>query len=99
MQPPLTVAVTSPILYHRDGFEPFPFRYGSGFVLGRHEQVSAGARVLITGLPLTAYLLSRAMGQLFMMGFDGTEVTSQIQSLIEQHHLGTILLTAKNLIS
>ena len=42
--------------------------------------------------------LSRAMGQLFMMGFDGTEVTPQIRTLIEQHHLGTILLTAKNLI-
>ena len=37
------------------------------------------------------------MGQLFMMGFDGTEVTPQIRQLIQQHHLGTILLTAKNL--
>ena len=37
------------------------------------------------------------MGQLFMMGFDGTEVTPQIRLLIEVHHLGTILLTAKNL--
>jgi len=37
------------------------------------------------------------MGQLFMMGFDGTEVTPQIRQLIEKHHLGTILLTAKNL--
>lgn len=37
------------------------------------------------------------MGQMFIMGFDGTEVTPQIQSLIEKHHLGTILLTAKNL--
>lgn len=41
---------------------------------------------------------TRAMGQMFVMGFDGTEVTPQIQSLIEKHHLGTILLTAKNLI-
>ena len=39
----------------------------------------------------------RAMGQMFIMGFDGTEVTPQIQSLIENHHLGTILLVAKNL--
>ena len=39
------------------------------------------------------------LGQLFMMGFDGTEVTPQIQKLIEVHHLGTVLLTAKNLIS
>lgn len=34
---------------------------------------------------------------MFIMGFDGTEVTPQIKSLIEDHHLGTILLTAKNL--
>lgn len=32
-----------------------------------------------------------------MMGFEGTEVTSQIRDLIESYHLGTILLTAKNL--
>ncbi|KAL6718547.1 hypothetical protein ACLMJK_004639 [Lecanora helva] len=38
-------------------------------------------------------------GQLFMMGFDGTEVTTQIRELIEKNHIGTILLTAKNLIS
>lgn len=37
-------------------------------------------------------------GQLFMMGFDGTEVTPQVRKLIEVHHIGTILLTAKNLI-
>lgn len=37
------------------------------------------------------------MGQLFMMGFDGTTVTPQIQKLIEEHYLGSILLTAKNL--
>jgi beta-N-acetylhexosaminidase len=37
------------------------------------------------------------MGQLFMMGFDGTTVTPQIRKLIEEHHLGSILLTAKNL--
>ncbi|KAL8701102.1 MAG: hypothetical protein Q9201_005093 [Fulgogasparrea decipioides] len=41
--------------------------------------------------------MDRVMGQMFIMGFDGTEVTPQIQSLIEKHHLGTILLTAKNL--
>lgn len=32
-----------------------------------------------------------------MMGFDGTAVTPQIKTLIEKHHLGCILLTAKNL--
>ena len=39
------------------------------------------------------------LGQLFMMGFDGqgTEVPPQIRKLIEDYHLGTILLTAKNL--
>jgi hypothetical protein len=37
------------------------------------------------------------MGQLFVMGFDGTTVDPQIRSLIENYHLGSILLTAKNL--
>ena len=37
------------------------------------------------------------LGQLFMMGFDGTEVTPEIKKLIEVYHLGTVLLTAKNL--
>jgi beta-N-acetylhexosaminidase len=32
-----------------------------------------------------------------MMGFDGTAVTPQIRTLIEEHYLGCILLTAKNL--
>lgn len=39
----------------------------------------------------------RQMGQLFMMGFDGTEVNPQIRSLIENYHLGAVLLSAKNL--
>ncbi|KAJ2894763.1 putative glycoside hydrolase family 3 protein [Zalerion maritima] len=38
-----------------------------------------------------------AIGQMLFMGWDGTEVTPQIRSLIEDHHLGSILLTAKNL--
>ncbi|KAF2747267.1 glycoside hydrolase family 3 protein [Sporormia fimetaria CBS 119925] len=41
--------------------------------------------------------MDRTMGQLFMMGFDGTTVTPQIETLIKRHHLGCILLTAKNL--
>lgn len=41
--------------------------------------------------------IHRTMGQLFMMGFDGTEVTEQIRALIKYNYLGTILLTAKNL--
>jgi beta-N-acetylhexosaminidase len=32
-----------------------------------------------------------------MMGFDGTSVTPQIRELIEKYHIGSILLTAKNL--
>lgn len=40
---------------------------------------------------------SRAMGQLFFMGWEGTAVTPQIRSLIVDHHLGAILLTTKNL--
>lgn len=34
---------------------------------------------------------------MLIMGWDGTEVTPQIRNLIEQHHLGSVLLTAKNL--
>ncbi|KAF7713325.1 Beta-N-acetylglucosaminidase [Penicillium ucsense] len=41
--------------------------------------------------------LDRQMGQLFMMGFDGTVVSPQIRSLIEDYHLGSVLLSAKNL--
>ncbi|TKA76470.1 hypothetical protein B0A49_02234 [Cryomyces minteri] len=41
--------------------------------------------------------LDKTLGQLFMMGFDGTSVTPQIRQLIQDHHLGSILLTAKNL--
>ncbi|KAJ5752375.1 hypothetical protein N7520_009292 [Penicillium odoratum] len=41
--------------------------------------------------------LDRQMGQLFMMGFDGTSVSPEIRSLIEDYHLGSILLSAKNL--
>lgn len=37
------------------------------------------------------------MGQLFMMGFDGPSVSPQIRSLIENYHVGSILLSAKNL--
>ena len=40
---------------------------------------------------------NRQVGQLFLMGFDGTTVNDQIKSLIEDYHVGSILLTAKNL--
>jgi len=32
-----------------------------------------------------------------MMGFDGTTVNDQIKTLITSYHVGSILLTAKNL--
>jgi len=41
--------------------------------------------------------LNWAIGQMLIMGWDGTEVTPQIRHLIEDHHIGSILLTAKNL--
>ncbi|KAM7197404.1 glycoside hydrolase family 3 protein [Rhypophila sp. PSN 637] len=41
--------------------------------------------------------LDWAIGQMLIMGWDGTQVTPQIRHLIEDHHLGSILLTAKNL--
>ncbi|KAI2394961.1 hypothetical protein LOZ67_006586 [Ophidiomyces ophidiicola] len=41
--------------------------------------------------------IDRQMGPLFVMGFDGTRVDPQIRSLIEDYHLGSIILTAKNL--
>ncbi|RDA82995.1 hypothetical protein CP532_2424 [Ophiocordyceps camponoti-leonardi (nom. inval.)] len=41
--------------------------------------------------------LDWAIGHILIMGWDGTEVTPQIRSLIEDHHLGSIILTAKNL--
>ncbi|KIW63167.1 hypothetical protein PV04_10034 [Phialophora macrospora] len=40
---------------------------------------------------------SRQLGQLFMMGFDGTSVTDQVKTLIEKYHVGSILLKAQNL--
>ncbi|EPE05116.1 glycoside hydrolase family 3 protein [Ophiostoma piceae UAMH 11346] len=41
--------------------------------------------------------LDWAIGQMLIMGWNGTEVTPQIRHLIEEHHLGSVLLTAKNL--
>ncbi|KAI9741676.1 MAG: hypothetical protein M1834_000061 [Cirrosporium novae-zelandiae] len=41
--------------------------------------------------------MDRCFGQLFMVGFEGTEVTPQIRQLIEEQYIGCILLTAKNL--
>ncbi|EPS36903.1 hypothetical protein H072_9559 [Dactylellina haptotyla CBS 200.50] len=38
------------------------------------------------------------IGAVFMMGFSGTSVTPQVKQLIEQHHLGTVMLSGKNFI-
>jgi hypothetical protein len=53
--------------------------------------------VLFCHAMLYANSENRSMGQLFMMGWEGTEVTPQIRSLIEEHHLGSVILTTKNL--
>lgn len=39
----------------------------------------------------------RSIGQCFMMGWEGDQVTPQIRSLIADYGLGSIILTAKNL--
>ncbi|KAF3915857.1 Beta-hexosaminidase [Arthrobotrys entomopaga] len=36
------------------------------------------------------------IGSVFMMGFSGTTVNPHVKQLIEQHHLGTIMLSGKN---
>ncbi|GAB7363431.1 hypothetical protein MBLNU230_g3707t1 [Neophaeotheca triangularis] len=41
--------------------------------------------------------MDRKLGQLFMMGFQGNSVTPQIRKLIQEHHIGSILLSAKNM--
>ena len=41
--------------------------------------------------------MNRVLGQVLMIGFDGEEVTQQAKELIETYHIGTVLLTAKNL--
>ncbi|KAJ3545907.1 hypothetical protein NM208_g2275 [Fusarium decemcellulare] len=38
-----------------------------------------------------------SIGQMLFMGWDGTEVTPQIRRLIQEFHVGSIILTAKNL--
>ena len=40
---------------------------------------------------------NRQLGQLFLMGFEGTTISDKVRILIEQYHIGSILLTAKNL--
>ncbi|KAL4892954.1 glycoside hydrolase superfamily [Aspergillus ambiguus] len=41
----------------------------------------------------------RLIGSLLIAGFDGTQLTSNICRLIEEHYVGAILITAKNLIN
>ncbi|CAM1507568.1 Fc.00g072090.m01.CDS01 [Cosmosporella sp. VM-42] len=41
--------------------------------------------------------LARVIGNLFLIGFEGTTLTKDIRELIEVHFVGAILLTSKNL--
>lgn len=59
----------------------------------RHGKTLSG----ISLMHVAAADLCRQLGQLFMMGFEGTEISDQVRTLIEQYHVGSILLTAKNL--
>ncbi|KAM0419055.1 hypothetical protein ACHAPT_011994 [Fusarium lateritium] len=38
-----------------------------------------------------------AIGQMLVVGWDGSEVTPQIRKLIQEYHVGSIILTPKNL--
>lgn len=67
------------------------------FFLGRSKVTSAISISSRAELPLTSVSPRRQLGQLFMMGFDGTTINDQIRVLIEQYYVGSILLTAKNL--
>jgi hypothetical protein len=71
------------------------FPGGFGPNMGRHGPVSCSIET-IHGVRGTDDH-HRAMGQLFMMGWEGEEVTPQIRSLIADYGLGSIILTAKNL--
>lgn len=41
--------------------------------------------------------LVRATGQMFMVGFAGQEVTPQVRELIAKYHVGSVILSVKNL--
>jgi hypothetical protein len=62
--------------------------------MGRHGPVSCSTETIHTTHGTDDH---RAMGQLFMMGWEGEEVTPQIRSLIADYGLGSVILTAKNL--
>ena len=70
-----------------------PSSMDSSCTWGRPRQVCFLSRTTIKLFLITC----RVAGQLFMMGFEGKEVSPQIKQLIEKHHLGTILLKAQNL--
>lgn len=60
-------------------------KQGKRCVMDAHEHVDTAANVD-----------SRQLGQLFIMGFDGTTINDQLRSLIVSYHVGSILLAAKN---
>ena len=68
----------------------------AGLVLPKRA-VCRKHRPLFANQPCQPSTTARAIGQMLIMGWDGTEITPQIRNLIEHHHLGSILLTAKNL--
>lgn len=70
------------------------FPGGFGPNMGRHGPVSCSTETIHTTHGTDDH---RAMGQLFMMGWEGEEVTPQIRSLIADYGLGSVILTAKNL--
>jgi hypothetical protein len=52
----------------------------------------------VLGLDANEYKrASRQIGQLFMVGFEGTVANDHITTLIQDHHVGSVLLTAQNL--
>lgn len=70
------------------------FPGGFGPDMGRHGSVSCSTETVCVVCGTDDH---RAMGQLFMMGWEGEEVTPQIRSLIADYGLGSVILTAKNL--
>lgn len=68
-----------------------PYRLSGMTWIGKFVFIRMSFHHVLTVAPI------RAIGSLFMMGFDGSTVTPQIKTLIEDYHLGSILLKAQNL--
>ncbi|RMZ84967.1 hypothetical protein DV738_g437, partial [Chaetothyriales sp. CBS 135597] len=59
--------------------------------------ILSGVESIPTQRGYSSVQLYQQLGQLFFMGFDGTTITDQVRVLIENYHVGSILLTAKNI--